>query len=218
MRSISQKNRPLKSILDNLSTIIFDLGGVLIDLDTNRSIESFSALSGLSAEEVYAKFIDDQWSYAFEKGEIDTATFRDEVRKSLKIDISDNQIDDSWNAMLLDIPLARLNLIDSLRDKYQVFVLSNTNAIHVETFNKKVAAATNGALIHDYFDKIYYSHELGMRKPDAEIFSHVIDTNNLKPAETLFIDDMEINIAGAQSVGLRTVHLTDQAYLTELFS
>ena len=218
MRSISQKKRPLKSILDNLSTIIFDLGGVLIDLDTNRSIESFSALTGLSGEEVYAKFIDDHWSYAFEKGEIDEATFRDEVRKSLKSDISDNQIDESWNAMLLDIPLARLNIIDSLRAKYQVFVLSNTNAIHVETFNKKVAEVTNGALIHDYFDRIYYSHELGMRKPDAEIFSHVIDTNNLKPAKTLFIDDMEINIAGARSVGLRTVHLTDQAYLTELFS
>ena len=208
----------MKLVLDNLSTIIFDLGGVLINLDVNRSVESFASLSGLSGEEVYSKFIDDEWSYAFEKGEIDAPTFRNEVRKSLNTDLSDKQIDASWNAMLLELPLIRLQMIAGLRDKFQTFILSNTNAIHVETFNNKVATITDGGHISDYFDKVYYSHELGMRKPDAEIFSHVIQANNLKPSETLFIDDMEINIRGAKSVGLRTVHLSDQDYLIELFS
>ena len=120
--------------------------------------------------------------------------------------------------MLLDIPLSRLQMVANLRSKYQLFVLSNTNAIHIETFNRKVAASTNGGIITDYFDKVYYSNELGMRKPDAEIFSFVINENNIKPQETLFIDDMENNIIGAQSVGLRTVHLSDQDYLTELFT
>jgi epoxide hydrolase-like predicted phosphatase len=218
LRSISQKKQHLKSILNNLSTIIFDLGGVLINLDTSRSVNSFGRLSGLSEEEVYAKFLDDGWSYAFEKGEIDSATFRNEVRKSLGVEISDNQIDQAWNEMLLDIPSSRLQMVADLRNKYQLFVLSNTNAIHIETFNRKVAALTNGGIITDYFDKVYYSNELGMRKPDTEIFSFVIDENNIKPQETLFIDDMEDNIIGAQSVGLKTVHLSDQDYLTELFS
>jgi len=218
LRSISQNKQQLKSILDNLSTIIFDLGGVLIDLDTSRSVKTFALLSGLSEKEVYSKFLDDGWSYAFEKGEIDSATFRNEVRKSLGIEVSDNQIDQAWNEMLLDIPYARLKMVADLRNKYQLFVLSNTNAIHIEAFNRKVAVSTNGGIITDYFDKVYYSNELGMRKPDTEIFAHVIAANNLNPQQTLFIDDMENNIIGAQSVGLRTVHLSNQDYLTELFS
>ena len=208
----------MKSILNNLSTIIFDLGGVLINLDTSRSVKTFGKLSGLSNDEIYSKFLDDGWSYAFEKGEIDAATFRNEVRKSLGIEVSDSHIDQAWNEMLLDIPYSRLQMVADLRNKYQLFVLSNTNAIHVETFNRKVAASTNGGVITDYFDKVYYSNELGMRKPDTEIYSHIIEENNLNPQETLFIDDMENNIIGAQSVGLRTVHLSDQDYLTELFS
>ena len=190
----------------------------MINLDTSRSVKTFGKLSGLSNDEIYSKFLDDGWSYAFEKGEIDAATFRNEVRKSLGIEVSDSHIDQAWNEMLLDIPYSRLQMVADLRNKYQLFVLSNTNAIHVETFNRKVAASTNGGVITDYFDKVYYSNELGMRKPDTEIYSHIIEENNLNPQETLFIDDMENNIIGAQSVGLRTVHLSDQDYLTELFS
>ena len=204
--------------MQNISTIIFDLGGVLLNLDTKLSVKAFAALSGLTNKEIYAKFLEEDWSFAFEKGDIDAPTFRNEVRKSLKTNITDKQVDAAWNAMLLDIPLARLDLIGALRDRYQTFVLSNTNAIHIETFNKKVKEITKGGNIGDYFDKIYYSHELGMRKPDAEIFSHVIETNKLNPQETLFIDDMENNIIGAQSVGLRTIHLSNQNYLTELFT
>ena len=218
MPSISQKKQRLKSILSNLSTIIFDLGGVVLDLDTNRSIKAFANLSGLREDEIYAKFLNEEWSYAFEKGEIDAATFRNEVRRSLNAKLMDKQIDDAWNAMLVDLPLSRLQMIDKLRAKYQTFVLSNTNAIHVNTFDKMVAATTDGGRIADFFDKIYYSHELGMRKPDTDIFSLVINAHQLDPGETLFIDDMKVNINAAESVGLRTLHLSDQNYLTEIFN
>ena len=218
MPSISQKKQSLKSVLANLSTIIFDLGGVMLNLDTKLSVKAFAELSGLEEKEIYARFLEEDWSFAFEKGEIDASTFRNELRRSLQVDLIDEQIDRAWNAMLLDLPSSRLQMVARLKDNYQLFVLSNTNAIHVEVFNEIVAATTNGGSIMDYFDKVYYSCELGMRKPDTEIFTYVIDTNNLKPQETLFIDDMENNIIAAQSVGLRTVHLSDQDYLTELFS
>jgi len=218
LRSISQKKQSLKSELDNLSTIIFDLGGVMLDLDTKLSVKAFAELSSLKEKEIYSRFLEEEWSYAFEKGEIDAASFRNEIRKSLHVDLLDEQIDNAWNAMLLDLPSSRLQLVSSLKDRYQLFVLSNTNAIHIEVFNRMVAASSNGGSMTDYFDKVYYSHELGMRKPDKEIFAYVIDTNNLKTQETLFIDDMENNIIGARSVGLRTVHLSDQDYLTELFT
>jgi putative hydrolase of the HAD superfamily len=218
LRSISQKKQSLKSVLANLSTIIFDLGGVILNLDTKLSVKAFAELSGLEDKEIYAKFLEEVWSYAFEKGEIDAPTFRNELRRSLQVDLLDEQIDKAWNAMLIDLPISRLQMVAGLKDKYQLFVLSNTNAIHIEVFNKMVAATTNGGSITDYFDKVYYSHELGMRKPDTEIFTYVIDINHLDPQKTLFIDDMENNIIAAQSVGLRTVHLSDQDYLTELFS
>lgn len=218
MPSIYQKKLSLKSVLANISTIIFDLGGVMLNLDTKLSVKAFAELSGLEEKEIYSKFLDEDWSYAFEKGEIDASAFRNELRKSLKVNLPDEQIDQAWNAMLLDLPISRLQMITNLKDKYQLFVLSNTNAIHIDVFNRMVAATTNGGSIMDYFDKVYYSCELGMRKPDTDIFTYVIDTNNLKPQETLFIDDMENNIFGAKSVGLRTVHLSNQDYLTELFS
>jgi len=217
LRSISQKKQQLKSELNHISTIIFDLGGVVLNLDSQRSLKSFAKYSGLSEKDIYAMFIDDNWSYAFERGEISAATFRNEVRKSLKTEHSDQQIDDSWNAMLLDLPPSRLTLLAGLRNRFKTMVLSNTNDIHIVAFDKIVANATNGGTIDDFFDKIYYSHILGMRKPETEIYKYVIKENNLDPAATLFIDDMEKNIAGAQSCGLKTLHLTNQDYLFELF-
>jgi glucose-1-phosphatase len=207
----------LKLILRNISTIIFDLGGVLLDLDTSLTIEAFAQLSGLHTQDIVSHFHDGKWSYAFEKGEIDAATFRNEIRTILDANIGDTQIDQAWNAMLLDIPFSRLLMISQLKSKYQLLVLSNTNPIHVKMFDKIVSKSTSGGKIEDYFDEVYYSHEIGMRKPDAETYAHVIKTNNLIPRKTLFIDDMEQNIIGAQSVGLKTVHLTNQDHLPQLF-
>ena len=132
--------------------------------------------------------------------------------------LADTQIDESWNAMLVDIPLSRLQMIADLRNKYQTIVLSNTNAIHLEAFNKIVAKTTDGGKIGQFFDKVYYSHELGICKPEPEIYTHILQLNHLKAEETLFIDDIKKNIIAAKSVGLKTVHLTNQDYLTELFS
>jgi glucose-1-phosphatase len=207
----------LKPVLRNISTIIFDLGGVLLDLNTNLTIKAFAQLSGLDTKEIISRFHGGKWSYAFEKGEIDAATFRNEIRTILDANIGDTQIDQAWNAMLLDIPLSRLEIISQLKNKYQLLVLSNTNSIHVKMFDKIVSNSTNGGNIENYFDEVYYSHKIGMRKPDNEVYAYVIETNNLIPEKTLFIDDMEQNIIGAQSAGLKTVHLTNQDYLPQLF-
>lgn len=206
------------SVLNNISTIIFDLGGVIINIDINRSVRAFAGHTNLSHKEIYTKFEEGSWSRDLEKGDIGPDTFRQEVRRSLNSDLNDEQVDRAWNAMLVDVPISRLELLAKLRDKYQTLVLSNTNAIHLAAFNKIISSTTQGGVINDYFDQVYYSHELGMRKPDIEIFSHIIDAHELVPQETLFIDDMAINIMGAKSVGLKTLHLTDQEYLAELFS
>ena len=209
---------PLKSILNNISTIIFDLGGVVLNLDIKQSLRAFSEISDLSEKDVYNKFINNDWAFAFEKGEITPNDFRDSVRTSINKQLTDAQIDKAWDAMLLELPYTRLKMLNDLRPKYRTLVLSNTNAIHVQTFDKIVSAASGGKLIYDFFDKVYFSNEIGMRKPDTEIYSYVLDENKLDPSKTLFIDDMEENIIAAKSLGIKTVHLTNQDDLNVLFS
>jgi epoxide hydrolase-like predicted phosphatase len=218
LRSISQKKLTLISALTNISTIIFDLGGVILDLNVNRSVKAFAEFTNLSNKEIYSRFQEGWWARDFEKGDISPEKFRNEIRRSLNSNLTDKQVDDSWNAMLAGVPIDRLKLVNDLRPKYNTLVLSNTNAIHLKEFNNLVSSTTRGGKIRDYFDRVYYSHELGMRKPDKEIFAHIIDENKLTPEETLFIDDMDFNISGAESVGLKTLHLTDQNYLSELFA
>lgn len=208
----------LKSILNNISTIIFDLGGVVLNLDIQQSLQAFSEISDLTEKEVYNKFVDNDWAFAFEKGEITPNVFRDSVRASFNKDLTDDQINAAWDAMLLELPYARLKMLSDLRPKYKTLVLSNTNAIHVQTFDKIVSAASGGKLIYEFFDKVYFSNEIGMRKPDTNIYSYVLEENKLDPSKTLFIDDMEENILGAKSLGIKTVHLTDQNDLNVLFS
>jgi len=208
----------LKSALENITTIIFDLGGVVLNIDPQRAVKAFSEYSHLTKEQVLSRFVNSNWSYAFEKGEINANTFRNEIRKNLGIEISDIKIDKAWSAMLLDLPISRLQMLAGLRGAYQTFVLSNTNAIHFDEFENIVYNTTNGGKIEQFFDKVYFSHQLGLRKPEKAIYEHVLKQNNLLPEETLFIDDMEKNILGAKTVGLKTIHLTDQEYLTELFS
>ena len=209
---------PLKSILNNISTIIFDLGGVVLNLDIQQSLRAFSEISDLTEKDIYNKFVDNDWAIAFEKGEIAPSVFRDSVRSSFNNNLTDAQIDRAWDAMLLELPYARLKLLNNLRPKYQTLVLSNTNAIHVQTFDRIVSATSGGKLIYDFFDKVYFSNEMGMRKPDPEIYSYVLEENKLDPSKTLFIDDMEENIVGAKSLGIKTVHLTNQDDLNVLFA
>jgi putative hydrolase of the HAD superfamily len=205
-------------MLNDITAIIFDLGGVVIDLDVDESLKMFSEYSGVSNDIILEKFAKGNWAFKFEKGEISSEKFREKVRSSLNPSLTDKQIDDAWNAMLRDLPKERLEMIGNLSNRYKTFVLSNTNDIHIQKFNSIVDKSTGGKSIDQYFNKVYYSHVVGMRKPDLEVFKYVVNENNLDPAKTLFIDDMKVNIEGAQSIGLKTLHLTNQDYLFELFA
>ena len=207
----------MKSVLNGISTIIFDLGGVVLDLDPDLTAAEFARLSKISPAGVFEIFYNSEWAPAFEKGEINADAFRKQIRKALKIDSSDHEIDVAWNAMLLEIPFERLSLLSGLRQRFDTMVLSNTNEIHIKEFARKVSAVSRSETIHDHFNKIYFSNELEMRKPEPEIYKFVIETNNLEPGSTLFIDDMLPNIEAASKFGIKTIHLTDQADLFRIF-
>ncbi|MEJ7768558.1 MAG: HAD-IA family hydrolase, partial [Chitinophagaceae bacterium] len=122
--------------------------------------------------------------------------------------LSVEQIRTAWNAMLLDIPAGRIDFLLGLKKRYRIFLLSNTNAIHHEAF-QQIELKTTGdpVTLNDCFEKAYYSHEIGLRKPDGEIFEYVLNTNRLIAEQTLFIDDTLSNVEAANSINIKGLYL-----------
>ena len=203
--------------LSTIKNIIFDLGGVIINLDTKTTFDGFTELSRFtdwsqnSIDEVDL-FLD------YEKGTISSEEFRLGIREMIgNTKLTDGQIDTIWNKMLLDIPSARLELIQRLSERYRLFVLSNTNALHVPAFNKIVKSVSGQPSIDAFFEKVYFSHEVKMRKPEREIYEHVLNDSQLKSEETLFLDDKKENLIAAQAVGIRTLHVTPENDILSIF-
>lgn len=203
--------------ISSIHHVIFDLGGVIINLSEEKTLAGFSKLCGWDIGRLQIEMLSGDLHKNFEKGNITAAEFRNGVRDLLSIDSSDYQIDKAMNAMLLDIPKPRLELLESLRHTHQLFLLSNTNEIHWKRFNEILKETTGESTIDVYFQKAYYSHHVNLRKPDPKIFQLVLDENKLNPAETLFLDDNMDNLEGAQSLGINTVHIKNPAQLFELF-
>jgi len=169
--------------------IIFDLGGVIINLNYNSTSNAFKKLGISDFDEVYSKQKQGQLFDDFEKGIISTSVFREALRKHLPQHVSDEAINQAWNAMLLDIPAYRIQWLQEVAKRYPIFLLSNTNEIHIEAFTNILMHTYGKNVFETLFNKVYYSCRMQMRKPDAEIFDYVLSENKLIANQTLFIDD-----------------------------
>ncbi|GCC52966.1 HAD family phosphatase [Chryseotalea sanaruensis] len=196
-------------IISNINSIIFDLGGVIINLSPGKTYQAFSEISGLPITEVEEMARSKQEFSLYETGHLSDEDFRSFLRISLAINVTDNILDQAWNAMLLDIPPQRLQTLLRLKTNYKTFLLSNTNAIHLKAFNKILREVSGSENFEQYFEKDYYSHEMGLRKPDPTIFEYVVREQRLNPAETIFLDDSSINLTGAAQAGLHIHHVTN---------
>jgi putative hydrolase of the HAD superfamily len=202
-----------------IRNLVFDLGGVILDLSVDRTLQAFARVSGIEKQQVQQIFQASPGFNEYEKGGMGDDAFRQYLKKIYAIDLPDHEIDACWNAMLLGIPEDKLQLLLRLKQRYCVYLLSNTNDIHLHYINTSMLPAITGAHSLDpYFHKTYYSHRMNMRKPDAEIFEQVLRENNMMPHETLFLDDSALNIAGAQAVGIQTVHVTSPHLILEYFN
>ena len=201
-----------------INAIIFDFGGVILNLDYSKTIRAFEELGFTDCEERYTQAKQDGVFDEIETGAISAGEFRNQVRLLAKIELSDVQIDSAWNAMLLDLPKKRLDILARLKAIKRTFLLSNTNEIHAQEFEKSIRKEHDGAVLRSYFEAAYYSHEMGLRKPNPEIFQRLIDIHGLNPERTLFIDDSEQHIDGANLTGLKTHHLIDGQTIEQLFS
>ncbi|RYG00080.1 MAG: HAD family phosphatase [Chitinophagaceae bacterium] len=190
-----------------VKNIIFDLGGVLLNLDFAASEKAFSELGFTDFKQVFGgghvtSFIKD-----YEVGHIDDDQFVKEIMKVAKLENQDDLAIAAWNSMLLDFPADRIEFLKSLQGKYRLFLFSNTNSLHLKSFRKTYSAAFNQAVLDDHFEKAYYSHEIKLRKPTVEAFNYVVNDAGINAAETVFIDDMLVNVEGARAAGLQGLHL-----------
>lgn len=197
--------------------IIFDLGGVLLNLDYQATEKAFVSLGAKDFQQHFSQLAQSDFFNQWEKGALTRADFFEGIRAQTNIEASDTEIATAWDAMLLDFPLRRLQLLQQLQLHFDLFLLSNTNEIHLEAFNQILKETVGMPSLAHFFDKVYYSHQMGMRKPDTEIFLKVLADNSLTPENTLFLDDNPQNIAAANSLGIKTLLVTNTFGMEQIF-
>ena len=193
--------------MQGIKNIIFDLGGVILNLDNKRTEDAFTSLGVKDFRSYFGHGHASDFFREYEVGGISDRQFIDSIRQLTGISVPDEAIVDGWNALLLDFPPERLQLLKQLRKSYRLFLFSNTNALHLAALQKTYIDAFGGGSLEDHFEKTYYSHLLGMRKPDKESFEYILRENQLSAGETMFVDDAIINVEGAEQVGLRGLFL-----------
>ena len=198
-----------------IKNIIFDFGGVLINLDYQRTYNAFKKLGIEDIKAAFSPLSQQALFDKLEKGQIEPEHFFEELRKISSISMEDQQIINAWNAMLLDFPIERIELLRKLKKDYRLFLLSNTNIVHYDEYFSNLQKEHQSNIFEDLFEKIYFSHQLGLRKPEPAIFKLVLEENGLLAEETLFIDDVKSNIEPASALGIKTLHLTSEK---DLFS
>jgi HAD superfamily hydrolase (TIGR01509 family) len=196
--------------------IIFDLGAVIINIDFQKTFESFSKIGNTDVLQVLKKFEDHRILHRYETGEVDDKGFRNLIREEFGNQLSDDQIDDAWNALLLDIPQERIDLILKLKNKYRLFILSNTNAIHIKGVNTILNKTTGIPNLDNIFEKVYYSHEVLLRKPDVAIYEYLLRDKDLKASETIFLDDNLDNIKASERVGITSLWVNHPLTILDL--
>ena len=190
--------------MKNINAVIFDLGGVIINLDTEKTISEFNRFSDTSFRSVYESKSHRDIFEAFESGKVSPFDFFKEVGRRIEFFGSETDIIKAWNAMLLDVPEERLDALVEMKHNYSTFLLSNTNETHIEAIERELKSEHGVKNFDDYFDKVYYSCRLGMRKPDKEIFELVLNENKLTPEETVFIDDSAQHVKAAGELGINS--------------
>jgi len=199
-------------MVSGIKNIIFDLGGVLYDIRYENIADTFRLYGIPNFEKIYLQAAQTEEIDLFEEGKISPEQFRDFIRTLSHTYLTDQQIDHAWNAILINFPETRVKLLEKLRKKYRLFLFSNTNEINCIEFERFVTEKYGQNIFETHFDTSYYSHTLHIKKPKPEGFIKICEEQNLQPAETLFIDDTERHIFGAQKAGLHTFWLHQETF------
>lgn len=201
----------------NINTLIFDFGGVIVNLDLPQCVLNFKALGIEDIDKYLSNFGQSGFFLAFEKGIIGVEEFRNEIRKLTPNPLTDSQIDAAWCSFLCDIPDKKFEILLALRKKFRLVVLSNTNPLHIE-ISASGEFSRVGKTISDFFDKCYFSYEMRMVKPDNEIFESLLASEQVEANQCLFFDDGIKNIEKARSLGIQTYLVKENEDLSFLLN
>lgn len=193
--------------MQGIKNIIFDLGGVIINLDNQLTEDAFVKLGARPFREYFGHGHAASFFKEYEVGRLDDRQFIDAIKELTGLSVADEEIVHAWNALLLDFPAERIQLLKELSTRRRIFLFSNTNALHLDHLRKIYRDTFPQGELDDHFERTYYSHLLGLRKPDISSYQHIFLENQLKGEETLFVDDAKINVEGAEAAGLKGLYL-----------
>jgi glucose-1-phosphatase len=202
-------------IPNHTKAILLDLGGVLLQLDLQKTFDAFAQLGFQHFEKQFDSYSGSPFIEDFEEGKISNEMFITEVKKRCSPNTSTTAILDAWNAMLGDFPVPIFELLQQLKKDYKLFLYSNTNALHVAYLNQYYQHRFGESGIAMLFDKIYYSHILGIRKPHKEGYIQIMEEQHVQPNELFYIDDGSMHIATAKSLGIQSLLWKQNAPLTD---
>lgn len=205
--------------MGNIKNVLFDLGGVILDIDLARGLEAFRKLGVPNMVASNIRYNEKDIFLEFEKGFIPEKQFIEKIKQMSGVQMKDEEVLAAWNTILQDLPKERVDLLYKLHhsSRFRVFLLSNTNPTHIQLSNQMLREQTGMESLEALCEKAYYSYRLHMRKPDAEIFHYVLNDSSLKPEESLFIDDSKVNIDAARQLGIESFHLSDGISVNDLF-
>lgn len=204
-----------KPDLKNIKNIIFDFGNVLLNINPALTAEAFKKLGIKDESDFFGGRSSIELMVKYERGQATSEEFIQAISASVSDKVTSEQIIDAWNALLLDFPSMRVELLQQLRSDYRLFLLSNTNQIHFEKYTQQFQAIY-GYPLESLFEKMWFSHQIGLSKPDTAVFEFVLKDKNLYPAETLFIDDTLMHVEAARKSGIYGWHLTQGSDVCEI--
>lgn len=199
-----------------IRNIIFDLGGVLLNINPLLSLNKFASLSGVSRDVLKNRLEHERVFEKFDTGSISPDEFRSDLCRIMGKKVTNAEIDHAWNMLLLDFPLHRVRMLQQLRKNYRIYLLSNTNSIHFIQYTREFYEKY-GIQMPDLFDKLFVSYEIGIHKPDEGIYTHVLRAEGLNPKECVFIDDSLPNVEAAAKLGIAGIHITGENDVTDFF-
>jgi len=203
--------------VQKLRPVIFDLGGVLLNIDYSKTEDAFKELGIDNFDAIYSQAQQSDLFDRFETGKITEDHFFTELKKHVPEDVSTLQLKTAWNSMLLDFPTERLNLLKEVAKNYRTFLFSNTNETHISEFENIIQIQHGLANLDPLFERVYFSNQVEIRKPNGEAFEFVIQQNSLDKKETVFFDDSLQHIKGAESIGLRSIFVQKPTTILDFF-
>lgn len=201
-----------------IETIIFDFGGVILDIDPQLTMNGFARLGARKLTPAETQDMIQTLIRRFERGIYTPEVFRKRMMDFLQFKATAQQFDEAWNALLLDIPRERIEVIEQVKKNYKIFLLSNSNEIHYDLYVRDLQLRFGYTQFDDLFEKSYFSFDLHMSKPELDIFEFMIFQHGMDVSKTLFIDDTEENIVAAKKLGLRTYLLKEPERVRDIFN